>query len=107
MEQKRKRSVEEIEHLLEGYKKSGLTRRQYCEQQGIPLTTLDYYHRTHAKQTASKPPSPGLIKVTVKASAGEESIGFTLMLGNGRSIVCAWGYEEAQLVRLIRITEAV
>ena len=107
MEQNRKRSVEEIEQLLEGYKKSGLTRREYCEQQGIPLTTLDYYHRTHAKQTASKLPSPGLIKVTVKAPASEDSIGFTLMLGNGRSIVSAWGFEEAHLVRLIRIIEAV
>ena len=107
MEQKRKRSAEEIEQLLECCKKSGLTRRQYCEQQGIRTTTLDYYHRTHAKQTVPKQPSPGLVKVTVKAPASEESSGFTLVLGNGRRIVSAWDFEEAQLSRLIRITEAM
>ena len=102
MEQKGKRSAEEIEQLLEGYKKSGLTRRQYCEQQGIRLTTLDYYQRVHGKQAA-----PRLVKVTVKAPPVEPSIGgFTLVLCNGRRIESDWHFGEAELLRLIRITEA-
>lgn len=107
MEQKQKRTAEEIEQLLEGYKKCGQTRRQYCEQEGISLTTLDYYQRSYGKPAApAKPAAPRLMKVTVKAPAVEPSSRFTLVLLNGRRIESDWHFIEAELLRLIRVTEA-
>ena len=101
MEQKRKRSAEEIQQLLDDHKKSGLTRQQYCQQQGIPLTTLAYYRRIQNKQR-----SPRFVKVLVKTPVVETSSRFTLVLGNGRRVECDWSFGDGALVRLIRIVEA-
>ena len=40
---KERRSASEIREILQGYEESGLTRRQYCSQIGLPVTTFDYY----------------------------------------------------------------
>jgi hypothetical protein len=37
-----KRTREEIQTLLEGCRQGGLSRGEYCRQQGIATTTLDY-----------------------------------------------------------------
>ena len=34
--------------VLEEYKASGLSRREFCGQRSIPLTTFDYWRREHA-----------------------------------------------------------
>jgi hypothetical protein len=36
------RSKEEIRGIVEGFAKSGMTRREYCAKNGIGMTTLDY-----------------------------------------------------------------
>ena len=101
MEGKLKRTTEEMRQLVEDYKQSGMTRRQYCEQQGIAVTALAY-HYTQARKRSSV---PGLVKVLVKAPMTEPN-GFTLVLGNGRRIESGWRFGEAELARLIRIAEA-
>jgi hypothetical protein len=40
---KQRRSASEVSKILQGYEESGLTRRQYCSEIGIPVTTFDYY----------------------------------------------------------------
>ena len=40
---KERRSASEVRKILQGYEESGLTRRQYCAQIGLPMTTFDYY----------------------------------------------------------------
>ena len=40
---KQRRSASEVKKILQGYEESGLTRRQYCSEIGIPVTTFDYY----------------------------------------------------------------
>lgn len=44
------RSEAEIAALVACYESSGLTRREYCEREGLALTTLDYYRRKRAKR---------------------------------------------------------
>jgi hypothetical protein len=46
-----KRSAEEIQQMLEGYRQSGMKRADYCRSQGIPVTTLDYYLHREALQS--------------------------------------------------------
>jgi transposase len=96
----RRRSAEEIRRVLEQYRASGLTQAQFCEQAGIKLSTLGRYVRSDRK--TGQPQQ--LVRVKVEAPAEPDS-GFVVMLGNGRRIASGWGFSDAALARLIRVTE--
>jgi hypothetical protein len=92
------RSKEEICRLVEGFAKSGMTRREYCAKHGMAITTLDYWRRAHRQQ------KPRLMEVEVEAA--RPLTGFVLMLANGRQIESSWSFTEADLKKLIRVAEA-
>jgi hypothetical protein len=95
---------QQMRRMLEEYKASGLSRREFCQQRSIPLTTFDYWRREHAGKPRKQARAPRMVKVEVARS---ESAGqFILSLANGRHIESAWGFAEAELVRLIRIAES-
>lgn len=86
-----------MRQMLAEYEKSGLTRRAFCQQRGISITTLDYWRR----QLGAK---PRLVKVDVAPAVPASN--FTLTLANGRRIESSWRFGEAELGRLIRIAES-
>ena len=92
--------------MLEDFRRSGLSRRQYCERVGIPTSTLDYYKR-RAKVADG---GARLVRVELEAVTGQECAdkahGFALVLANGRRIEGGWDFGEADLIRLIRAAEA-
>jgi hypothetical protein len=90
------RSKEEIRRIVEGFAKSGMTRREYCVNHGVAMTTLDYWRRAHRKQ-------PRLVEVAVEQ--GHSPAGFALVLANGRRIESSWNFVEAELEKLIRVAE--
>ena len=90
----KKRSGEERRRMVEEYERSGLTRREYCAQAGIPVTTLDAWRRERGRL------------VRVKVAAGEATGGFLLHLANGRRIESKWSFGEAELMRLIHVAES-
>src|SRR6266705_3602584 len=96
---------QEMRRMLEEYKASGMSRREFCQQRSIPLTTFDYWRQEHAVKPQKQGRRPRLIKVEVAASeaAGQ---GFTLNLANGRRIECSWRFADVELARLIRIAES-
>ena len=55
------RSKQEIRGIVDGFAKSGMTRREYCEKHNIPITTLDYWRR------AEKKSNPKLVEVAIEA----------------------------------------
>jgi len=89
-------SKSEVRRIVEGYTKSGMTRRQYCEKHNIPITTLDYWRRIQTSK-------PRLVEVAVET---QPAAGFVLVLANGRRIESSWRFAEAELMRLIRVAEA-
>ena len=95
----RKRSGEDGKRLLEEFARSGLTRREFCEQNQIPVTTLDYWRWKEGKAAKTE-----LVKVTL--SGESRSLGFTVVLANGRRIESAWAFQEAELANLIRVVES-
>lgn len=95
---RRRRTAQEIEELLEGYRTSGMTRVAYCQQVGMALSTLGRYLR----QSSGK--RQGLVRVKLEA-AMEPHPSFVLVLRNGRRIESGWQFHDADLVRLIRIAE--
>jgi hypothetical protein len=86
-----------MRQVVEEFRASGLTRREFCHQRDLPVTTLDYWRQRSQRK-------PRLVKVEVAATeAAAQS--FTLHLSNGRSIDTCWRFDEEQLARLIRIAE--
>lgn len=63
------------------------------------LSTLGRYLRQ------SRRPEQQLVRVKVEAPP-EPGTGFVLMFGNGRRIASGWGFEDAELARLIRVAES-
>ena len=94
----RMRSKEEIRGLVEGFAKSGLTRREYCARHRIGMSTLDYWRRARRKQ------KPTLLPVAMEET--QPQTGFAVVLANGRRIESGWSFTEADLQRLIRAAEA-
>ena len=91
------RSKQEIRRIVEGFAASGKTRREYCAEHGISITTLDYWRHKHAAK-------PKLMEVAIEPQ--QTGPGFALVLANGRRIESSWSFAEADLVRLIRAAEA-
>jgi hypothetical protein len=90
---------EKIQRVVGEFEHSGLTRREFCEQHRIAVSTLDYWRRkTRAHST------PQLLEVELAAS--ESAPVFALHLANGRRIESSWRFSDAALARLIRVVES-
>ncbi len=94
----------EMRRVLEEYAAGGLSRREFCQQRGITLTTFDYWRRVHSDKPRKQARRPRL--VAVKVTHAEPAPDFRLSLGNGRRIECSWRFADAELARLIRIAES-
>lgn len=90
------RSEEEIGELLAGYERSGLTRREYCRQRNLPVTTFDYYRRSRSNRAA-------LVPVRMEPPTGPSLL--TLVCANGRRIEVPSQFSEDGLLRLLRVAE--
>jgi hypothetical protein len=89
------RSKQEVGAIVDGFAKSGMTRREYCAKHSIGISTLDYWRskgKANLVRVAIEPPQYGP--------------GFTLTLANGRRIESSWRFSEVDLQRLIRAAEA-
>jgi hypothetical protein len=94
----------EMRRVLEEYAASGLSRRDFCRQRSIALTTFDYWRREHAMKGRKQERRSRMVAVEVaNAEAGPN---FTLSLANGRRIECSWRFADVDLARLIRIAES-
>jgi hypothetical protein len=84
--------------LVDGFERSNLTRRDYCERVGIAVSTLDYHRGRQARRQA-------VSLVPVKILDAVRGPGFTLVLSNGRRIESSWDFAGEELSRLVRIAE--
>src|ERR687898_1316467 len=96
----RRRTAAEIDELVGRYRASGLSRMEFSQREGLPISTLHRYVR----QRSNGSDGQRLVRVHVE-TASERDRGFALVLGNGRRIEACWGFEEAELARLIRVAE--
>jgi len=83
----KRRTREDILRIVEEFEQSGLKRRQFCERNNLPVTTLDYWRWKKAKTA-----KPGLVPVAVQQP--ESSGGFRLALANGRRIESPWSFRK-------------
>ena len=94
----------EMRGVLDEWETSGLSRREFCQQRGIAVTTFDYWRREHAVKRRKQARGPRMVAVKVKNV--EPAPHFTLSLANGRRIECSWRFADVELTRLIRIAES-
>ncbi len=84
--------------MVKEYAASGLSRKQFCEQRGMALTTFDYWHRELRVK-------PRMVKV--KVGSVTEPVGHVVLtLANGRRIESSWRFADAEMARLIRVVES-
>ena len=101
------RSAAALAAMMTGYEQGGLTRREYCRRQGVPLSTFDSYRQ----RRGPRPPNPALVEVKIEEEAqGQAQPGvappvLTVVLNNGRRIEVSPGFAEAELARLLRVAE--
>jgi hypothetical protein len=94
-----RRTVEEIRQLVKQYReRGGVTRAEFCEQQGIPLSTMGHYMRRYGRGAKAR-----VRLARVEVESGERPGRFALLLANGRRIECG----ESDLKQLIRVAEGV
>lgn len=96
----RRRSAEEVGQIVQQYRASGLSQREFSEQSGIKLSSLGRYVRRAERPEARQQ----LVRVRLEAPAEPDS-GFVLLLGNGRRIASGWAFSDTALARLIRVAE--
>ena len=94
-----RRTVEDIRQLVKRYRERGaVTRGAFCEQHGIPLSTMGHYMRLYGQGAKAK------VRLTkVEVESGERPRRFVLVLANGRRIECG----ESDLKQLIRVAEGL
>ena len=94
----RKRTEEEVAELLKRYEDRGsVTRRAFCQSEGVGVSTLGYYLRRQAT------PSVRLAQVRISSDTATGAGRFQLVLANGRRIECGL----AELPHLIGAAERV
>jgi len=87
-----------MEEIVERFRASGLSKIEYCRQNGVVLSSLGRYLRRNESS------GQRLVRVKVEAPAAPDT-GFVLMLVNGRRIASSWGFADADMARLIRLAE--
>jgi hypothetical protein len=95
-----RRSAEEVRQVVQQYRASGLSQREFSQQTGIKLSTLGRYVRREGRPDLPQQ----LVRVKLEAPA-EPDTGFVLMLSNGRRIASGWEFCESALAKLIRVVE--
>ena len=92
---KKRYSAEDRERLMEEQAASGMTAREFCEQQGILITTFHGWKKQQRKAYQAK---PKLAEVEVTAQAAP----IELELPGGLRIGVRLNGESAELAKLIR-----
>lgn len=83
---------------MAGYRASGLTRKAYCQELGIAVTTLDYYLR---RESGRERKQAGLLPVELTPSVAGSAL--TLVLREGLCLGVGAGFDEATLRRLLSV----
>jgi len=88
--------------VASAYQASGQTRAEFCREQGLALTTLDYYVRREAYQSRQKLVPVRVIQEDAPPKPGS---GFTLVFSNGLRLELASDFDAPALARLISAIE--
>jgi hypothetical protein len=99
------RSREAAEELVREFEASGLRRKQFCEQRGLSVGTLDLYRKRHRLAEGGSEPKGGLVRVKLSAERALGGSGLQLVLSDGLRVEVGESFDEATLKRLLSVIE--
>jgi|SRR5215204_3625814 hypothetical protein len=99
---RRYRSRVEAEQLAAEFQASGLTRREFCEGQRVALNTLNRYLSRYSRRETDD--APELVQVEV-AEPGGFRAEVTVVLGRGRRVEVARGFDSVTLQQVVSVLE--
>jgi hypothetical protein len=97
------RSREAAEELVKEFEASGLSRKQFCEQRGLSLGTLDLYRKRHRLASDGGEPKGRLVRVKLSAERAQGGSGLQLVLGGGLRVEVGESFDEETLKRLLSV----
>jgi hypothetical protein len=106
---RRRRSWTEAEQLLAAYEGSRLSRDEFCQQQGLSVSTLVRYRRRQRQAEAAPASGSQWLAVEVSgasAAAGSGVLsGLAVSLARGRRIEVGRGFDAHTLTQLLGVLE--
>lgn len=99
---RRYRSRAEAAQLAAEFRVSGLTRREFSEQHRVALNTLNRYISRYSGEKSAA--APQLLRVEVSEPARIGS-GIAVVLGCGRRVELARGFDAATLAQAVSVLE--
>ncbi len=99
------RSREAAEELVREFEASGLRRKQFCEQRGLSLGTLDLYRKRHRLAEGGAEPKGRFARVKLSSQQGHGGSGLQLVLSGGLRVEVSESFDEETLKRLLSVIE--
>jgi hypothetical protein len=99
------RSREAAEELVREFEASGLSRKQFCEQRGLSLGTLDLYRKRHRLAKGGAEPKGRLVRVKLSGERPRSGSGLQLVLSGGLRVEVGESFDEETLKRLLFVIE--
>lgn len=100
------RSREAAEELVREFEASGLKRKQFCEQRGLSLGTLDLYRKRHRLAEGGSEPKDRFARVKLSSQQGHVGSGLQLVLSGGLRVEVSESFHEETLKRLLSVIES-
>jgi hypothetical protein len=104
----RRRTREEIRHMVAEFATSGMQQSEFCRTRGISRSTLDRYLRKQRMQNQGNGTSTRFVAVELKTAHGSlsgNSGGLVVALKSGRKIEVHRGFDVPTLERLVGVLE--
>jgi hypothetical protein len=103
-----RRSREEIAELIGSYRQSGQRQREFCQQRGIGLSTLQNYLRRERAKGQQKHRRLLEVEVVAKTStAAREAPQLELIAPTGYRIAVGSEFRAEALLRLLEVVERI
>jgi len=91
----------EAAQIAAEFRASGLTRREFCEKHRVALKTLNRYISLYSGEPTD---GPRLLRVEVTEPACKAA-GIAVLLGCGRRVELARGFDAATLAEAVSVLE--
>ena len=99
-------SREKVEQLVAAFESSGLTYREFAEENNLVVSTLARYVKRYRRQQVSRAECGPLIAVEV-AEPGVKANELVLVLREDRRIEIRRGFDASTLRELVRVLEQI
>lgn len=106
----KRRTREEIRHLVAEFAASGMQVSEFCRSRGISRSGLDRHLKKQRAQDQGSRAGHQLLAVEVRAGSGSwagNSGGLVVALSSGRRIEVNQGFDAATLGRLLMVLDKV